>query len=86
MVIQADQLLLVTPGTENRAELARNAIDAARAAGTTFIVVVSIVTADLIDTVFGKQFSSIEKAVKVDRIVLYKNDAALSYLIICTRI
>ena len=55
-----DALYIVTPGTENRAELAISTAEAAKEAGVKFILVVSVPTAELTDTVFGKQFSEVE--------------------------
>ena len=55
-----DALYIVTPGTENRAELAISTAEAAKEAGVKFILVVSLLTAELTDTVFGKQFTEIE--------------------------
>ena len=55
-----DALYIVTPGTENRAELAISTAEAAKEAGIMFILVVSVPTAELTDTVFGKQYAEIE--------------------------
>ena len=55
-----DALYIVTPGTENRAELAISTAEAAKEAGVNFILVVSVPTAELTDTVFGKQLSEVE--------------------------
>ena len=53
-------LYIVTPAAENRAELAITTSEAAKEAGVKAVVVVSGITADLIDTPFGLHFSQIE--------------------------
>eukprot|EP00731_Ephydatia_muelleri_P016506 Em0009g930a len=58
-----DALFIVTPGTKDRAELAISTAEAARDAGVKFLLVVSVLTADLTDTIFGAQFSKLERAV-----------------------
>ena len=58
-----DALYIVTPPTENRAELTITTAEAAKEAGVKHILVVSVSSADNPDTVFGKQFSEIEAAV-----------------------
>ena len=58
-----DALFIVTPGTKARAELAISTAEAARDAGVKFLLVVSVLTADLTDTIFGAQFSKLERAV-----------------------
>ncbi|KAL5481888.1 hypothetical protein EMCRGX_G022152 [Ephydatia muelleri] len=58
-----DALFIVTPGTKARAELAISTAEAARDAGVKFLLVVSVLTADLTDTIFGAQFSKLESAV-----------------------
>ena len=55
-----DALYIVTPSTENRAELAISTAEAAKEAGIKFILVVSVPAAELTDTVFGKQYAEIE--------------------------
>ena len=56
-------LYIVTPGAENRAQLTIATAQAAKEAGVKHLVVVSVLTANLTDTVFGRQFSEIETAV-----------------------
>lgn len=56
-------LYIVCPGTENRAELSIATAEAAKEAGVKHILVLSVATADLTDTIFGKQFNEIETAV-----------------------
>lgn len=56
-------LYIVVPGSENRAELAGLAVDAAKEAGVKHIVSVSVSGADLKDTIFGGQFNEIESKV-----------------------
>ena len=53
-------LFIVVPGTENRAELSTKTAEAAKEAGVKHLVVVSVLTAEHTDTVFGKQFHEIE--------------------------
>lgn len=56
-------LLIVTPGTENRVDLALNTAEAANDAGVEYIVVISGTNAEKQDTVFGKQLYEVEQAV-----------------------
>ena len=56
-------LYIVVPGVENRADLSIKTAEAAKEADVKHLVVVSVLTAELTDTVFGKQFDSIEKAI-----------------------
>ena len=58
-----DALYIVTPGTENRAALTIHTAEAAKEAGVKFILVVSLPTASLTDTIFGQQFNKIETKV-----------------------
>ena len=53
-------LYIVTPSTQNRTELAIVTAEAAKEAGVKAVVVVSVATADLTDTLFGRQFNEIE--------------------------
>ena len=55
-----DALYIVTPPTENRAELTITTAEAAKEAGVKHILVVSICSVDNPKTVFGKQFTEIE--------------------------
>ena len=59
-----DSLLIVTTSVENRAELAISTAKLAKEAGVKHQVVVSAITADLQDTLFGRQFNQIETAVQ----------------------
>ena len=59
-----DTLYIVVPGAENRTELSVKTAQAAKAAGVKFLLVVSVLTADLSDTIFGKQMGAIEAGVK----------------------
>ncbi|KAL7571911.1 hypothetical protein ACA910_006548 [Epithemia clementina (nom. ined.)] len=59
-----DSVYVVTPGSEDRAKLALNAIHAAKDAGVKYTLVLSVLTADLTDTIFGKQFTPVEKEIK----------------------
>ena len=53
-------LYIVTPPVQNKAELIIATAEAAKQAGVKAVVVVSVPTADLTDTIFGRQFSEIE--------------------------
>ena len=59
-----DALYMVTPSTNNRAELVVKTAEAAKTAGVKFLLAVSLPSADLTDTYFGKQFNEIETGVK----------------------
>lgn len=56
-------LYIVTPGTENRAELAIKTAEAAKEAGVKHILVLSVLTYEITSTIFGKQFTEIETAI-----------------------
>ena len=58
-----DSAFLVVPGHENRTELAINGIEAAKAAGLKFLLVLSVLTSGT-DSIFGKQFKPIEAKLK----------------------
>ena len=58
-----DRVFLVVPGHERRTELALNGIEAAKAAGIKFLLVLSVPTSGE-KTIFGKQFEPIEKQTK----------------------
>ena len=58
-----DALYIVAPGVENRAELIIGTAEAAKAAGVKFLLVLSVPTADLTDTIFGRQLNETETAV-----------------------
>ena len=58
-----DRLYIVTPGHEQRTQLAINAVEAAKAAGVKFVLGLSVATTGT-DTIFGKQFVAIEKSLK----------------------
>ena len=57
-------LFIVTPGVENRAELAIATATSAKKAGVKYLVVVSVLTADNLDTIFGRQWHKVETEVK----------------------
>ena len=59
-----DTLYIVTPGTQNRAELAIATAEAAKEAGVKHLVVLSVPTARLTNTVFGAQLSPVEDVVE----------------------
>jgi len=63
-VTGADIVFVNVPATQNRAELAIRGVEAARLAHAKHIVVLSVLTADLPQTIFGAQFQQIESAVK----------------------
>jgi len=58
-----DALYIIAPGAENRAELVIATAEAAKAAGVKFLLVLSVPTADLTDTIFGRQLNETERAV-----------------------
>jgi NAD(P)H dehydrogenase (quinone) len=61
----ASVVYLITPNSDKRVEIAENASTAIKKAGAEHMLVVSLPTAALTDSVgFGPQFSSIEKHVK----------------------
>ena len=55
-----DALYIVTPGAENRAPLTLATAQAAKVAGVKFLLVVSVATAELKNTIFGRQLSEID--------------------------
>ena len=59
-----DALYIVTPGAENRAQLTIATAEAAKEAGVKHLLVVSVPTAGLTDTVFGAQYTEIEDTIK----------------------
>ena len=58
-----DALYIIAPGTENRAELVIKTAEAAKAAGVKFVLVLSVPTANLTDTIFGRQLNEVETSV-----------------------
>jgi len=58
-----DSVFLVTPGHEQRTQLALNGIEAAKKAGVKFILVLSVLTSGT-NSIFGKQFALIENETK----------------------
>jgi len=54
-------LYIVTPGTENRAELAIKTAEAAKEAGVEHLLVVSVPVIDII--IIGKQFKELEETI-----------------------
>ena len=58
-----DSLYIVTPGAQNRTQLTIATAEAAKEAGVKFLLVVSVLTANLTDTVFGAQLLPIEDKV-----------------------
>jgi len=54
---------IVTPGAENHTELIIATAEAAKEAGIKHVVVVSVLTAELTDTVFGKQLKTVEEKI-----------------------
>ena len=59
-----DTLFIVTPGAENRAELAIATAKSAKEAGVKHQMVVSLVIVDHQDILYGRQFTEIETSVK----------------------
>ncbi|XP_062520702.1 uncharacterized protein LOC134195656 [Corticium candelabrum] len=60
----AATVYVVTPGVENRAAITINAANASKEASVGHLVVVSAITTDVKDTVFGRQLTEIESHVK----------------------
>lgn len=56
-----DRVFIVTPGHQDRTQLALNALQACKDASIEFALVLSVLTAET-DTIFGKQFKPIEDA------------------------
>eukprot|EP00475_Leptophrys_vorax_P000455 TRINITY_DN10248_c0_g1_i2.p1 TRINITY_DN10248_c0_g1~~TRINITY_DN10248_c0_g1_i2.p1 ORF type:complete len:296 (+),score=39.81 TRINITY_DN10248_c0_g1_i2:128-1015(+) len=63
-LVGVDYVFVIAPGHIDRTKVANAAIDAAKAAGVKFILVLSVLTADLTETIFGGQFASVEANVK----------------------
>ena len=59
-----DRLYLVTPGHEDRTTLTINGVDAAKEAGVDYTLVVSFLTVENTDSIFGGQGAPIEEAIK----------------------
>ncbi|EWS73655.1 NmrA family protein (macronuclear) [Tetrahymena thermophila SB210] len=59
-----DVLFIVTPGHTDRINLTINTINAAKQANVKYIVMVSDTSAHNYDTIFGKQFGTIEQYIK----------------------
>jgi uncharacterized protein YbjT (DUF2867 family) len=60
---EVDSLYIVTPGAKDRAPLTITTAEVAKEAGVKFLLVISVPTANLIDTIFGAQLSEIEDKV-----------------------
>ena len=60
LLLGVDILYIVTPGAENRVQLTLSTAWLAKTAGVKYIVVVSVLTADLYRTKFGRHFTEIE--------------------------
>ena len=59
-----DALYIVTPSTKNRAQLVNDTAEVAKVAGVKHLLVVSVTTAQLTDTIFGGQFNQIENYIE----------------------
>eukprot|EP00525_Craspedostauros_australis_P000822 CAMPEP_0198116114 /NCGR_PEP_ID=MMETSP1442-20131203/9460_1 /TAXON_ID= /ORGANISM="Craspedostauros australis, Strain CCMP3328" /LENGTH=300 /DNA_ID=CAMNT_0043773813 /DNA_START=44 /DNA_END=946 /DNA_ORIENTATION=+ len=59
-----DAAYLVIPGVQNREEVGMNGLDAAKAAGVKFVLLLSVLTVGEKDSIFGKQFIPLEAKVK----------------------
>ena len=59
-----DALYIVTPGTENRAQLTIATAETAKEAGVKHLLVVSVFTAQLTDTLFGGQLAEVEDKIE----------------------
>ena len=60
----AGSAFIVTPGAEDRTKLTITAIDCAKQAAVTFVMVVSVLTAEHGNTVFGAQLGKVEAHLK----------------------
>lgn len=60
----ATSAFVITPGHIDRTQLAINGVNAAKEAGVPHIVVISVSTSGINDTIFGRQFDELEKHVK----------------------
>lgn len=58
-----DALYINTPPTENRVQLTISTVELAKKAGVKHVAVASMTTADLTDTIFGRQFNEIEEKI-----------------------
>lgn len=58
-----DRVFIVTPGHEDRTNLAITGLEAAKDAGVSFVAIVSVLTCGT-DSIFGKQFAPIEAKAK----------------------
>ena len=63
ILADVDALFIVTPSSENRDQLVVTTADAAKVANVKHILVISTLMADFRDTVFGKQYFTIEDSV-----------------------
>lgn len=59
-----DCVFVVTPGHEDRTKLALNSVEAAKLAGVKYTLVISVLTTDESETIFGKQFRPVEDAMQ----------------------
>jgi uncharacterized protein YbjT (DUF2867 family) len=59
-----DSVYLVIPGHEQRTELGLSGLEAAKAAGVKFVLLLSVLMADDTTTLFGRQFLPLEAKVK----------------------
>ena len=60
---EVDVLYIVTPSVENRVQLAITTAEAAKDTGVKHLMVVSVITVNLKDTIFGAQFAEIEEKI-----------------------
>ena len=60
---EVDSLYIVTPGAKDRAALTIATAEAAKEAGVKFLLVLSVPTVNLTDTIFGMQLSEVEDKV-----------------------
>jgi uncharacterized protein YbjT (DUF2867 family) len=59
-----DSVYLVIPGHEQRTTLGLSGLEAAQDAGVKFVLLLSVLTADDTNTIFGRQFLPLEQKVK----------------------
>jgi len=64
-LVGLDVLIIITPGNDDRVPSTMRMVKEACKAGVTHLIVVSVITADLSESVFGTQFQQIENEVKM---------------------
>ena len=74
-----DVLVIITPGNDERVPATLRTARQAAAAGVAQLIVVSVSTAELADSIFGKQFEEIERGVAA---VAAASSSALHFTIV----